>query len=164
MTLNKLVRNSVFETNSSTCHSLVINRDGVDAVYSRLYPNENGLVEIYCTYPFGRGGTRRINDPERKAAFLAVACNVKWCFGEDRSNKILEMAKEAIKKNSMAEEVVFNGVEDAWIEYCGEFVIEEDKEDFIYNFIFDKNTFLFLQGDEYDEDEKLYKNLPKYTK
>jgi len=73
------------------------------------------------------------------------------------------MAKEAIKKNSLAEDVVFNGVEDAWIEYCGDFVVE-DNEDFIYNFIFDKNTFLFLQGDEYDEDEKLYKNLPKYTK
>lgn len=164
MTLKKLVRKSVFETNSSTCHSLVINRDGVDAVYSRLYPNENGVVEIFCGYSFGRGGTRRINDPERKAAFLAIACKVKWCFGEDRSEQILEMVKDAIKKNSMAEDVVFDCLEDSWLEFSGDFLIDESNEDFIYDFIFDKNTFLFLQGDEYDEDEKLYKNLPKYTK
>jgi hypothetical protein len=161
MKLKKLIRKSVFETNSSTCHSLVINRNGVDSVYSRLYPNENGVVEIYCGYYFGRGNTIRINDPERKAAFLMVGCHRSgWNFNTD-SDRIKELVIEAIKKNSMADEVVFDCLEDGFIEFTSDFDVE-DNEDFIYNFIFDKNTFLFLQGDEYDEDEDLYNNLPKY--
>ena len=59
-----LIRDSVFETNSSSAHSLSINKGNkILNVFDTLKPYENGIVNINCGgYDFTRQKPSRTND------------------------------------------------------------------------------------------------------
>lgn len=63
--MKKLIRKSVFETNSSSAHSLAFATDISGAVYDTVYPDKDGYVVIDCSdYYFARQEPRITNKTE----------------------------------------------------------------------------------------------------
>ena len=161
MTRNILIRNSVFETNSSSAHSLSINKGNkVLNVFDTLKPDENGVVKIDCGgYNFNRQKPRRTNDTIEKIAFFVTLFQYwETTYGEDRINEVIKL----IEQNSLCEGVVLEGIGDSSIEFCSDFDVPEDLQ--LYRALFDKNSWLFLIGNEYwfetKEEEKEFFNVP----
>lgn len=158
---NILIRNSVFETNSSSAHSLSINKGSkILNVFDTLKPDKNGVVRINCGgYCFSRQEPRRTNDTIEKIAFFVTLFNCwKTTYGENRIQEVIKL----IEQNSLCEGVVLEGIGDSSIEFCGDFGVPEGLQ--LYRTLFDKNSWLFLIGDEYwfetEEEEKEFFNVP----
>jgi hypothetical protein len=66
----KLIRNNVFETNSSSCHSITINKCD-STLYGRLYPNDDGDI-VFEGGEFG-WGYDLYTDAPTKANYIATA-------------------------------------------------------------------------------------------
>lgn len=153
-----LIRNSVFETNSSSAHSLSINKGSkVLNVFDTLKPDKNGIVEVNCGgYDFTRQKPRRTNDTKEKIAFFVTLFNIS------SNHKRIEELIELIKQNSLCEEVKLNNVGDSPLDFGGDFGIPSGLQ--LYRALFDKNSWLFLIGDEYwfetEEEEKEFFNVP----
>ena len=82
--MGQLIRHGVFETNSSSTHSLVIDRNGD---YVGMTPDENG--EILC-YPQSFGwSVIKYADPEMKLAYLLIYIR-DWLH--DETSKIMHTA------------------------------------------------------------------------
>lgn len=77
--MKKIVRHGVFETNSSSSHSISISSD-VDK-YKTLYPNEDG-VYVFTGGDFG-WGYESYNDAETKANYVATMSSM---LAEDEPN------------------------------------------------------------------------------
>lgn len=160
---NKLVRTSVFETNSSSAHSLSINKGNkVLNVFDTLKPDKNGVVRIDCGgYKFTRQKPRRTNDTKEKIAFFATLFDSLTYY-----KKELEELVALIKQNSLCEEVIFENLGSSHIDFCGDFTIPEGLQ--MYRALFDKNSWLFLIGDEYwfesDKEEEEFFNVPVIEK
>lgn len=92
----KTIRNNVFETNSSSSHSLCIAECDLDNLDGMIYPNEEGKI-ILTGGQFG-WGYEEYNDSLTKANYCAVA------FLENEN--YLEMLKEAIIEHTKCKEVV----------------------------------------------------------
>lgn len=153
-----LIRDSVFETNSSSAHSLSINKGNkIINVFDTLKPNENGIVNINCGgYDFTRQKPRRTNDTKEKIAFFVTL------FDSYSNRKRIEELIELIKQNSLCEEVKLNNVGDSQIDFGGDFGIPSGLQ--LYRALFDKNSWLFLRGDEFefdtDKEEEEFFNVP----
>lgn len=161
--MKKLIRKSVFETNSSSAHSLAFATDINGAVYDTVYPDEDGCIVIPCDdYYFARQVPRITNKTEEKIAFFASV----WCENHYNDEEKMELLKSVIKANSKAHDVMFLGLNQTSIEFYDDFDLPEDFDE-LYRIIFDKNCYLRITGDEYDfrseEDEKLFKNPPIVT-
>ena len=160
---NILIRNNVFETetNSSSAHSLSINKGfKILNVFDTLKPDENGVVKINCGgYDFTRQRPRRINDTKEKIAFFITLFNC-WeiTYGEGKIQEIIKL----IKDNSFCEAVILENIGDSQIDFGGDFEIPSGLQ--MYKALFDKNSWLFLRGDEFefdtDEEEKEFFNVP----
>ena len=153
-----LIRDSVVETNSSSAHSLSINKGSkILNVFDILKPNRNGVVEINCGgYDFTRQKPRRTNNTKEKIAFFVTLFDI--CSNHKRIEELIEL----IKQNSLCEEVKLNNVGDSQIDFGGDFGIPSGLQ--MYRTLFDKNSWLFLRGDEFefdtDEEEKEFFNVP----
>ena len=151
--MKKLVRKGVFETNSSSCHSLSINYDKKE-VFDTLDVDEDGVVRINCGwYNFCRQHPRRTNDTVEKVAFFATLLT-RYQDNPNESED-LEDLKEQILENTQASDVEFLDLGRSIIEFSSDFDIPTGRS--LYRAIFDKNSWLFIEGDEYslydDEDE-----------
>lgn len=155
----KLIRENVFETNSSSANSFSLNK-GKKAphIYDTLYPDEDGTVRIDCgIYNFNRQMPKRTNDTKEKIAFFATLAKDHRYY-----EYLLPMLRNIIVKNSEAYNVEFLNLGESEIEFWSDFDIPE-KETTLYKAVFDKNSWLFLQGDEYliyDDDDKFYRPEP----
>ena len=161
--MKKLIRKGVFETNSSTCHSLSINYDKKE-VFDTLPVDEDGVVRINCGgYNFSRQHPRRTNNTEEKIAFFATL----FTRYEDNPNDSEDLSdlKEQILENTQAVDVEFEYLGDSTIEFSSDFDIPIGRS--LYRAIFDKNSWLFIEGDEYslydDEDEHEFYNPAEIT-
>lgn len=143
----RLIRNGVFETNSSSSHSLSLNYGEKKRVYDTLKVNDDGVVTIDCEgYDFQRQKPRRTNDTEEKLAFF-ITLATRWGFYiED-----LREFEELIIENTGADKVVFAGLGKSNIEFSCDFGIPSGR--CLYDAIFDKNSWLFIEGDEYCLDD-----------
>ena len=155
-----LIRDSVFETNSSSAHSLSINKGNkILNVFDTLKPNENGIVNINCGgYNFNRQKPRRTNNTIEKIAFFVTLFDYwETTYGENRIQEIIKL----IEQNSLCEGVVLEGIGDSSIEFCRDFEVPEGLQ--LYRAIFDKNSWLFIMGDEYEieGDEQEFYNPPE---
>lgn len=156
----KLIRKNVFETNSSSCHSLSINYDKKQ-IFDTLKVDSNGVVKIDCgNYNFCRQRPKRTNSAIEKIVFFVTLFD-SWKYSSiTDSNKKIEEVKKLILKNTLAKKVKFVNVGDSYIEFSEDFKIPTGKD--LYKFLFDKNSWLFLCGDEYgfrnEEDEKTFYN------
>lgn len=157
----KLIRNGVFETNSSSAHSLSINYGDKKKVYDTLEMYKDGVVIIDCgNYDFCRQKPRRTNDTREKLAFFIILAT-RWGFElED-----LQVFEDLVIQNTGASKVYFCNLGKSYIEFSGDFGIPTGED--LYKAIFDKNSWLFLEGDEYclddDVDEVEFYNPKEVT-
>jgi hypothetical protein len=139
------IRKGVFETNSSSTHSVCIPEDLTDEMLDTIVPNEDGILELYGG-EFGGGG-EVINDAITKANYLAVYCK-EW-YPEAKINDLLlkDILINVIKKQTGCSDVSFDNV-DGYIDHQS--VESEDyhwlfkEEETMRNFIFNKEAELTL--------------------
>ena len=161
--MKKLIRKSVFETNSSSAHSLAFATDISGTVYDTIYPDKDGYVVIDCSdYYFARQVPRITNKTEEKIAFFASVWGENHYNEEDK----MELLVSVIKANSKAHDVMFLGLNETSIEFWDDFDLPQDFDE-LYRIIFDKNCYLRIAGDEDDfrseEDRELFNNPPIVT-
>lgn len=146
----KLIRNSVWETNSSSCHSISLASSDKEFVLDTIYPDNNGIIYIKTAY-FGRW-FERSNDVNIKASYAATSIQ----YGLDE-----QLLIDIIKEQTGAIDVIIEG--DGDIDHESVAVCPRNKED-LRNFIFNKNSWLFIAHDEGTPELGFYDVLPIYTK
>jgi hypothetical protein len=151
----ELIRNNSWDTNSSSCHSISISSDM--EVLDTIYPDENGVITIEGR-DFGRW-FERSNDVNMKLSYAVTSTLY------DLSEEIL---KEIIKEQTGCNEVIFN-VSDDWdspywssIDHESVEICPREKEQ-LRNFLFNKNSWLFIAHDEGTPEPGFYDVLPIYT-
>lgn len=162
--MKTLIRNGVFETNSSSAHSLSINCGDKVELYDNLTPDEDGVLRIYCGgYNFSRQYPRRTNDTEEKIAFFATLFT-RWEDNPEESSELEEL-KDILLEYTGAHEVRFFNLGSSSIEFGSDFDIPTGT--CLKRAILDKNSWLFIQGDEYSldkgEDEEEFYNPKEIT-
>ena len=125
--MKKLIRNGVFETNSSSAHSISIADDTKEFVFDTLYPDENGSIIINGD-EFGRDWFK-YNDARTKASYAALSLGLH------------SVLIDVIKEQTGALEVGLK-VDEGYIDHQSYGLIPTNKEK-LRNFIFNKNSWLF---------------------
>ena len=149
----KTVRHSVFETNSSSSHSITISKDNVDGLYESIIPDDDGNITLFG----GEYGWQweRFNDALTKANYCAV---------DSLHNLVhLEMLSEVICEHTGAKQVIIsattsnynNGVYldgNSYIDHDSEGVANEafNSKSELKEFLFNPRSWLFL-GNDNDE-------------
>jgi hypothetical protein len=96
--MKKLIRNSVFETNSSSCHSISI---GESDVYDSVIPSDDGVITLH---PMDFGWEqKRYNDPYTKMTYLWIYIN-EWC-GKDEE-EFMETFQRVVCEHTGASSVI----------------------------------------------------------
>jgi hypothetical protein len=144
-----LIRKGVFETNSSSAHSVSIADETKEFVLDALYPDQNGNI-LLTGGEFGWDWFKH-NDALTKANYAAQAFNNN---GND-----MEMLVDVIKEMTGAEEVLFD-CEDGYIDHDSYGTAPTNRED-LKNFIFNKNSWLFGGNDNSTADPTFY-HVPEF--
>ena len=126
----QLIRSGVFETNSSSSHSISIANDTKEFILDTIYPDTEGNI-LLCGADFGWQWFKH-NDAKTKAAYAAVA--FQW------NESLMEMLYKIIKEMTGANEVTFDG--EGHIDHDSVGVCPSDYDQ-LKNFIFNKNSWLF---------------------
>ena len=155
------IRKSVFETNSSSSHSISISAGDSDVLMDIIEIPESGVLELGS----GKYGWEweKYNDAYTKADYCALYC---------RGNKERRlMLTEVLKKQTGAEAVVFtddkydDGGERNDVGYidhqsdAGDGQAAEEafqSPESLRNFIFNKNSWLFLGNDNSEASDSFY--------
>lgn len=156
----KTVRHAVFETNSSSTHSISINSD--TELYGSITPDENGVI----TLTGGRFGWewKRYNDCLTKANYCAI--------DSDGSDEKRNMLREVIMEHTGASDVVFQvttSYKDDEYSYIDHQSVGTSHPTFsskenLKNFIFNRNSYLFTGNDNDYEPANFYDvDVTKFT-
>jgi hypothetical protein len=145
-----LVRKGVFETNSSSSHSVSIADDTKQFVMDTIYPDQFGVVEIHGD-EFGWEWFKH-NDAATKASYAAQQ------FSYDDS--ALETLAEVIKEQTGADEVKFIGLDNGYVDHDSTGIVPKDRGS-LRNFIFNKNSWLFGGNDNSTPDPTFY-DVPEF--
>lgn len=142
----KQIREKVFETNSSSSHSITIEPSN-DGLYDTIIPDDDGNI-ILTGGEFG-WGIEKHTDALTKANY----CGVDNLSNEDNLN----ILKEVIKKQTGCNEVIIDISED-WKDDNHSYIDHESvgtsheafysKED-LRDFIFSKNSILYIDNDNH---------------
>lgn len=146
----KLIRSGVFETNSSSSHSISVADETKEFVLDTIYPNQDGIV-IVSGDEFGWEWFKH-NDAQTKASYAAQ----QFMNNDDA----LETLKEVIMEQTGADDVEFVGLDNGYVDHysCG---IVEQSKDWLKNFIFNKNSWLFGGNDNSYPDPTFY-DVPEF--
>lgn len=147
-------RNGVFETNSSSTHSITISAINSNDILDVLSLNEDGNVVL-------NGGEfgweyENYSDAETKASYMAIYAS-EWS-GEKREEHI-EIIKSVIKDQTGCNDVIFNFSSDYngtnW-SYIDHQSVEDRDYDYLFespnqlkDFIFNKNSTLYTDNDNH---------------
>lgn len=143
--MKKLIRKGVFETNSSSSHSIALATEDKEFVLDTIYPNQDGIVIINGD-EYGWEWFKH-NDSETKASYAAQS------FANNDFQ--LDELKEVIKEQTGATEVIFNGLNDGYIDHDSYGIVPTGKSE-LRNFIFNKNSWLFGGNDNSSPDPTFY--------
>ena len=148
--MKKLVRNSVFETNSSSAHSISLAKDDMDFVMDTIYPDQDGKILVLgCEFGWG---WEKFNDSMTKLAYVF----------QDQGSNSFDMIVEVVKEQTGALEVVFdeNG---GYIDHegCGKAQEVCSNKESLRQFIFNKNSWLFIGNDNGYPDPMFY-DVPEF--
>jgi hypothetical protein len=145
-----LIRTGVWETNSSSCHSVSIANETKEFVLDSLYPDDFRVINIYG----GEFGWEweRYNDAETKANYAAQ----QFSNNED----ILDLIKEVIIEQTGAVDVKFVNLDSGYVDHDSVGILDSDKES-LRQFIFNKNSWLFLGNDNSRAEPNFY-IVPEY--
>jgi len=145
----KKIRQNVFETNSSSSHSISISdKNDSDLMDNSLIPNEDGNVILY-------GGTfgweiEDYFDAQTKASYMAIYAS-EWA--RDETENFITILKDTIKKQTGCKDVIFQFEEYSSIDHQS--VEGEDYHYVFYNpeelrqFIFNKESYLHTDNDNH---------------
>jgi hypothetical protein len=154
----KKLRKSVFETNSSSTHSLHISSDGM---YDTMPIDDNGDAVLHG----GQFGweLERFYSPEDKASYLAIYC-IEW-YPADRVGKklLLDILVDVIKSQTLCERVIFNFTtdygsvsDDLMYSYIDHQSVEDKDYHWLFedtqklkDFIFGKRSYLETDNDNH---------------
>lgn len=141
----KLIRVGVFETNSSSSHSISIASTEKEFVMDSIYPDQFGVITINGG-EFGWDWFKH-NDALTKASYAAQQ------FSSNDSS--LETLAEVIKEQTGAEEVKFENLDMGYVDHDSVGIVPSDKVS-LRNFIFNKNSWLFGGNDNSTPDPTFY--------
>ena len=143
------IRSNVFETNSSSTHSITISNsnNASNSTLATILPDENGT--IYLTGGLFGWEYEKYNSALTKANYCAIACDH---YDTKYPNK--EMLIEVVKKQTGAKEVIFNIDNNSYIDHQSieSGILEKvfkSKEN-LRNFIFNKRSWLIIDNDNHD--------------
>jgi len=145
-----LVRKGVFETNSSSSHSISIADDTKQFVLDTIYPNQHGVVEVMGD-EFGWEWFKH-NDAVTKASYVAQQFK--------HNDSALETLAEVIKEQTGADEVKFIDLDNGYVDHDSYGIVPSDKES-LKNFIFNRNSWLFGGNDNSTADPTFY-DVPEF--
>jgi hypothetical protein len=148
--MKKLIRKGVFETNSSSSHSISIASNDKEFVLDTLYPDQNGIVTVEGD-EYGWDWFKT-NDAATKASYVAQS-NM---YDEAK----LDMLKEVIMEQTGADDVVFVGLQDGYVDHDSTDVAPKTKHE-LKNFIFNKNSWLFGGNDNSKASPEFY-HVPEF--
>lgn len=152
----KKIRTGVWETNSSSCHSLSV--EDTDVLLDYLIPNKEGIVAI-SPDEFGWEWLK-YNDAYTKASYCLTGVQ----YVEDKDTALSNL-KEVIKEHTLCEKVYLQKLTYSYDEngYIDHQSIEDGQMDELlfdkaklHNFIFNKNSWLFLGNDNSNAPNKFY--------
>lgn len=153
----QLIRQSVFETNSSSAHSISLGRDtGKQFLLDTLYPDQHGVITIEGD-EFGWDWFKS-NDAYTKAQYAAVAS----MNNADFRNTL----EQVIKDQTGCETVIFycspayDHPNYSYIDHDSEGICPADY-DGLKDFIFNKNSWLFGGNDNSEPHPEFY-HVPEY--
>ncbi len=134
--MKKLIREGVFETNSSSAHSISLGKDtGKAFVLDTIYPDSNGNITIYGG-EFGWEFDRH-HDARTKASYALT------------SGVSLDLLRDIIMEQTGAKSVSF-WPGDGYVDHESVGVCPNDLES-LREFIFNKNSWLFTGNDNSTE-------------
>jgi hypothetical protein len=148
--MKKLIRKGVFETNSSSSHSIAIASEDKQFVLDTIYPDQHGTIIIRGD-EFGWEWFKH-NDAGTKAAYAAQQ------FAYD--NNALETLEYVIKEQTGAERVIFEGLDDGYIDHDSHGILGKSAYE-LKNFIFNKNSWLFGGNDNSTASPDFY-DVPEF--
>jgi len=141
--MKKLVRKSVFETNSSSTHSISLASEDKQFILDTIYPDQFGKVYV-------NGGEfgwewAKYNDAQTKLDYAYES-------GVD-----IEKLERVVKEQTGATEVVF-GPKDGYVDHGGYGAAQEacGSDEDTRNYIFNKNSWLFTGNDNSEPDPTFY--------
>ena len=146
----KIVRKSVFETNSSSCHSISIESGDV---YTSITPNSDNKI-VLDPMEFG-WETENYNDPISKLTY-------SWIYVEDWSGenkeKFHKILSDVVCEHTGADEIIMKSSGKSWCEYgyidhqsveCGALNYLFDDPQQLKEFIFSSKSVLRTDNDNY---------------
>jgi hypothetical protein len=147
--MKKLIRLHCWETNSSSSHSLSLANGEMEFVYDTIYPDQNGVIRVFGQ-EFG-WGWEKYNDSMTKLAYV-----FQDSFGQE------DLIKEVVMEQTGATDVIFNEG-GGYIDHDGVGTTEDlrgNKEE-MRNFIFNKNSWLFIGNDNSGPDPTFF-HVPEF--
>lgn len=131
----KKIRHSIFETNSSSAHSITIKDSNV---LDNILPDEKGNITL--TGGVYGWGLERFNTAIDKLNYIVQQC---YCDNKYFLDKTLEIVKE----HTLCEDIILDreAIENGYVDHQSVGVLPN--EDDIKTFIFDKNSWLFISND-----------------
>jgi hypothetical protein len=148
--MKKLIRKGIFETNSSSSHSVSIADEDKEFVLDTIYPNQHGTI-IVRGDEYGWDWFKH-NDAETKASYAAQQ------FSND--SDMLEKLEYVIKEQTGAERVIFEGLNDGYVDHDSVGILPRTARE-LKNFIFNKNSWLFGGNDNSEASPEFY-HVPEY--
>jgi hypothetical protein len=145
----KKIRQNVFETNSSSSHSISISeKNDSDLMDNTLIPNEDGNI-ILLGGEFG-WDIEDFHDAQTKASYMAIYAT-EWA--REECEEFTKILKDVIQKQTGCKEVIFKLGGDSYIDHQS--VDSEDYHYVFYNpeelrqFIFNKESYLHTDNDNH---------------
>ncbi len=139
------IRRSVFETNSSSSHSIVINDSATD--FTSMIPDKDGNI-VFTGGEFG-WEQENYNDPWTKANYCAI--------DQQDNHANINMLKEVIKEQTGAKKVLFdfdtdyNEKKESYIDHQSAGTSDEAfaSKETLKKFIFGKGSVLYTDNDNH---------------
>ena len=135
------IRQSAFETNSSSMHSIVLSKIEPGDILDIPTPDANGNIVVGTGYKFG-WGYETYNDFDAKLAYLVIS----W---RENSYEMMDKLKKVIKKFTKGELVYCDGT--GYIDHQSTDIADREilTEEDIVAFLFNPKTSLIIDNDNH---------------
>lgn len=148
----KLIRHNVFETNSSSSHSVSIADQTKEFILETIYPDDEGTIYVNGD-EYGWGFFKH-NDAITKLSYAAQQ------FNGDHLK--LEMLTQLVKEQTGADNIVYR-LDDGYIDHQSTDILNDLTAEELRGFIFNRNSWLFGGNDNSRPSPEFY-IVPTYDK
>lgn len=145
--MKRIIRIGMFESNSSSAHTISIAGKDKQFVLDYIYPDDQGIIYVHG----GEFGWEwaKFNDAETK---------LEYAYQSNVNTSILE---RIIKEKTGATSVIFDGIDKGYIDHQSNGTVNDLSEKELTNFIFNKNSWLFTGNDNGEPSPSFYE-VPEF--